>query len=254
MGIIRRPGRLIATGIGVALLSLLAVPAQVSAATADESKLITLTNSVRASVGAAPLALDGTLSNIARGWAQVMAGNNAISHNPNYQGQVEAAGFNWRRLAENVGMGPTVEIVHQALVNSPGHYANMTNPAYTMVGIGVANGGGYVWVVENFLTVAGSTPAPAPAPAPEPTPPPTSPPAPPRTTPPAPPPTEPPPPPPTTTTTTTTEPPTTTTTVPPTTTTVPPTTTTTVALPPPSGLPLLLAQMVQQVKGLGNRT
>ncbi|MGH9223543.1 MAG: CAP domain-containing protein [Acidimicrobiales bacterium] len=232
----------------VTLAGLLAVPARVGAATADEAKLISLTNSVRASAGAPPLALDGTLSSISRQWAQVMASNNAISHNPNYRGQIEGAGFNWRGLAENVGMGPTVEHVHQALVNSPSHYTNMVNGSYTRVGIGIVSSGGYVWVVQNFLNVAGSTPAPAPAPAPEPTPAPTSPPAPPRTAAPATPPSTSPPttPAPRPTTTTTTEPPATTTTV-------APTTTTTVALPPPAGLPLLLAQMVQQVKSLGNR-
>ena len=240
----RRPGRL-AAALAVALMSLLAVPARAGATSADESKLLSLTNSVRASAGAPGLALDGTLSSIARGWAQVMASQNQISHNSNYRNQVENAGFNWRALAENVGMGPTVDIVHQALLNSPSHYTNIVNATYTKVGIGIVTSGGYVWVVQNFLAVAGSAPAPAPAPAPEPTPAPTSPPAPPRTSAPvtAPPTTAAPRP----TTTTTTEPPTTTTTE-------PPTTTTTVALPPPSGLPLLLAQMVQQVKSLGNQS
>jgi len=240
MAPILRPGRLaVALGVTlVTLVGLLAVPAQVGAATAEEAKLMALTNSTRAAAGAPALVLDGTLSNISRQWAQVMANNDGISHNANARNQIEAAGFDWRGLAENVGMGPTVESVHIALVNSPGHYTNMVNPSYTRVGIGIVTSGGYVWVVQNFVNVAGPA-APAPAPAPRPTAAPASPPAPPPTVAPAPVATTPP---------TTAAPRRTTTTEAPTT-----TTTTTVPLPPPAGLPLLLAQLVQQVKTIGNQ-
>ena len=233
----RRRTKAAATAIaGVALLAALAAPTPASAASADENLLLTLTNTVRASVGVPGLTLDSTLSNIARQWSQVMAGQNNISHNPNYKSQVEANGFdNWVKTGENVGMGPTVQAIQNALVASPGHYRNMTDGDFTKVGIGIVFANNTFWITVDFLALDGS-PAPAPAPAPVVT-------SPPKTAPPAPVTTTPPPPPPTTT---TAPPP-----PPTTTTTVPPTTTTTVAPPPPSSLPMQLALMVQQVRALG---
>src|SRR5205085_1979337 len=74
----------------LALFAGLAAPAPAYAASADESLLLTLTNTVRATVGVPGLALDATLSNIARQWAGVMASQNNISHNANFKAQLEA--------------------------------------------------------------------------------------------------------------------------------------------------------------------
>ncbi|MEW6155158.1 MAG: CAP domain-containing protein [Actinomycetota bacterium] len=245
MGRRQRSAVAMALALVVSVAGLLVLPTSAVAASADESRLLSLTNSVRAGVGSPALQLDGTLSSIARSWAQTMASNGAISHNPNYRGQVEAAGYDWRMLAENVGMGPSVDVVHQALVNSPGHYTNMVNGEYGLVGIGVVQTGGTVWVVQNFLKVAAAAPPPPPPPppppepAPEPPPPPPPPAprptAPPTTVAPPPPPPEPEPEPePTTTTTTVPEP------------------VTAAAEASPGGLPILVAQMVQQVKTLSS--
>src|SRR5262245_37173914 len=141
LGIIR-PGltRRAATAAvaSVALFATLAVPSDASTPAADESILLTLTNTVRATVGVPALSLDPALSSIARQWAAVMGQQNNISHNPNYKAQIEAAGFsNWRKTGENVGMGPTVQAIQNALVNSPGHYANITDGSFQKVGIGI---------------------------------------------------------------------------------------------------------------------
>lgn len=235
---ITRPGRTgraaAAAVVSIALFASLAVPSAAASPASDESLLLTLTNTVRAGVGVPALSLDGSLSSIARQWAAYMGSQNNISHNPNLKAQIEAAGFSdWRKTGENVGMGPTVQAIQNALVNSAGHYRNMVDGDFQKVGIGIVYANNSVWVVVDFLmTDSGGGPIPAPAPAPAPV----------VTEPPA---TAPPPPPAPPTTTTTTEPP-----PPPTTTTVPPTTTT-LPPPPPSSLPMQLALMVQQVRALG---
>jgi hypothetical protein len=175
--------------LGALLLAaaLAATPAAAHASTgSDEARFYSLTNQLRASVGAPGLTLDAGVSDVARAWSQQMAAAGDISHNPGREGQITG----WSMLGENVGMGPSVDVIHQALVNSPHHYENLVNPDYVLVGIGVAYGAGnVVYVTEDFVTPSGrhSGPAPdpgptdAPAPAPAParvaasTPPPTEP-------------------------------------------------------------------------------
>lgn len=142
-----------------------------AAATSDEAGFLSLTNQARASVGAPSLSLDGSLTSVARSWAQSMAAQGGISHNPDLGSAVDG----WSRLGENVGVGANVAQVHAALLASPTHYQNLTNPGYSLVGIGVVSAGGRIWVVEDFETPAGggrstvtADPEPEPAPAPAP--------------------------------------------------------------------------------------
>lgn len=119
---------------------------QAVAAGADEARRLTLANDLRASVGAAPLALGDSLSAIARTGAGTMAAAGTISHNPALTTSVSG----WLKLAENVGMGPSIDNVHQALVASHPHYVNLTGTEVTTVGVGVVTSGQDVFVVEHF--------------------------------------------------------------------------------------------------------
>jgi len=83
-----------------------------------------------------------------------MAEAGTISHNPNLSSQVTG----WSKLAENVGMGPDIDTVHRALVASRPHYANLTDPAMTLMGVGVVTVGGTVFIVENFMRPSGAEP------------------------------------------------------------------------------------------------
>jgi uncharacterized protein YkwD len=52
---------------------------------------------------------------------------------------------------ENLALAPTLALAHQGLMNSPPHRANILNPAYRTVGIGVLDAGPYgVMVTQNF--------------------------------------------------------------------------------------------------------
>lgn len=75
-----------------------------------------------------------------------MARTGVLEHNPDLSGQVTG----WRSLAENVGYGGDEQSVHRALMNSSGHRANILDPRFTQIGIGVAWSGGRVWVTQVF--------------------------------------------------------------------------------------------------------
>jgi hypothetical protein len=159
-----RGGRFLCFGavvIGV-LGSVLATPAR--AQTGDAYQVISMVNSVRASVGAPPVSIDGGLSAVAQTWAGVMAAQGTISHNPSLGSLVDG----WTSLAENVGVGSSLDQVQQALVSSPQHYANMTGSNYTSAGAGVVAAGGQVFVVQVFMQGGAVAPPQPPVPEPEP--------------------------------------------------------------------------------------
>ena len=137
--------------VGAVLLSGLMPVRAAGASSSEEFRLLALANQARAAAGAPPLTLDPAVSAVSRAWAQTMAARGDISHNPNMGSQIRG----WSQLAENVGFGPSIDWVHQAMLGSPTHYRNLTDPAFTLVGIGVVSDGMQVFVVENFTLPAG---------------------------------------------------------------------------------------------------
>src|SRR6476661_1374302 len=104
----------------------------------------------------AALSVNGTLAAKARNWAEHMAAVGAISHSNLSDG----APPEWHRLGENVGRGPSVDSINGALVASPDHYANLTDPGFQTIGVGVVNANGTYYVAEVFMESA-SQPAPS---------------------------------------------------------------------------------------------
>ena len=139
--------------------------------------MLDLVNGLRSSRGIPALAVDPTLTAAAQQWSVHMAAAGALSHNANLTSMVAPG---WTRIAENVGTGGSLNSVFSALLASPPHYANMTDPAFTLTGIGVVTAGnGTLWVTEDFEARVGVSPPPPPPPAPPVT---TAPPAPPAVT------------------------------------------------------------------------
>lgn len=174
-----------------------AAPGTVAAPAADaglESQFVSRINSLRASKGLSQLQVSGELVGVARAWTDRMVGAGQISHNPNLGSQV---GGGWTKLGENVGVGYDVNGLMNAFIGSSAHYANLVDPSWTHVGVGVSHAAdGRIYTTHNFMALGGGAPPPpppTPAPAPAPAPAPTT--------------TTPPPPPPTTTTTTAPPPP-----------------------------------------------
>jgi hypothetical protein len=126
-----------------------------------ESLFVTKINALRAAKGLGQLTVHAELVGIARNWAQSMANAGEISHNPSFPNQVSA---NWKKLGENVGRGGDVDSLFQAFVNSPAHYANLVDPAFNHVGVGVViRSDGTIFTSHQFMQL-GTAGAPAPAP------------------------------------------------------------------------------------------
>lgn len=148
-------GALAALAVAVSTFAVAAAtPAQASART-DESGFAASINASRTKAGRPAYAVSGDLSAVAHRWAVSMASGASLRHNPNLAGQISG----WRFVGENVGVGSDVGELHQAFMNSPAHRANIMDADFTQVGIGVAYGGGRLWVTEVFRRPTVTAPA-----------------------------------------------------------------------------------------------
>lgn len=147
----RSPRLLILTAIA-ASLSLLVEDAAADSLS-DESRFVELINGERSAAGLGPLSADPPLVNSGRGQSARMAAQGAIFHNPNLANEFAAGG--WAALGENVGVGPTVDDLHRAFMNSPSHRANVLGD-YDRVGLGVVIDGSTIYVTEVFWKTAGT--------------------------------------------------------------------------------------------------
>jgi uncharacterized protein YkwD len=150
------PRTLLIVLLAVMLLATAVVPAaQAAPAVPDaETEMLRLINRDRASQGLRPLSVDMQLTRVARDWSDQMAGAGRISHRPSLSSFVSSG---WRRLAENVGVGPSLPRLHDAFMASPGHRSNVLGD-FDRVGIGVVEHGGRLWATVNFR-LGGSGPA-----------------------------------------------------------------------------------------------
>jgi len=107
-------------------------------------------NTLREAEGLSPLAWDGSLASAGRSWSQQMVDGVACSHNGSLASQV---GGGWTKLAENLACNaPSVGSAHSALVGSSSHYANMVDPDFTHIGVGVAvDAEGDIWATQVFV-------------------------------------------------------------------------------------------------------
>jgi hypothetical protein len=142
---------------------------------ADEARVLSMVNSTRASRGLPPLELVDELVTLARQQSVRMVEQNNLFHNPNLKSDLDAIGLDWAWSGENVGIGPDVDAVEQAFLNSQHHLENIVRSNYNSIGVGVVGTAtGYVYVTQVFAELRGAsaaapppaTPAPA-TPAPE---------------------------------------------------------------------------------------
>jgi len=115
--------------------------------TKDEKLMLDLVNNERIKAGLKPLEIDMRLVDISRKKSRDMIEKNYFGHiSPTYGSPFDAlknAGVAYRYAGENIAGAPTVEKAHQALMNSPGHRANILNPNFNKIGIGIVDGGPY---------------------------------------------------------------------------------------------------------------
>ena len=120
-----------------------------------EQDLLALANQSRQQAGAAPLVLDAGLSKAARIHGQAMLVAGELSHRLDGEPALD------QRLAvetqlqldqegENVALDYDAEHGHQHLMLSPPHRANLLNPDYNVVGLGVIRSGERIYIVQDF--------------------------------------------------------------------------------------------------------
>jgi len=112
-----------------------------------ESKMLEWVNKERTSRGLRPLQWDPQLLPVARSHSQDMFQRGYFSHytleGKDPFDRMKAAGVKYYTAGENLALGPTLMICHDGLMNSPGHRANILNPSYGRIAIGILDGGAY---------------------------------------------------------------------------------------------------------------
>jgi uncharacterized protein YkwD len=110
-----------------------------------EEEMLMLVNRERARRGIGPLVADTALRVVARAHSVDMFERGYFSHyTPEGADPFErmrAAHIAFLTAGENLALAQTLSIAHTGLMHSPGHRANILNPAYHRVGIGIIEGG-----------------------------------------------------------------------------------------------------------------
>ena len=127
--------------VGVVVIAVL------GACTPQEADAYSRTNDTRARHGVASLAWNEAAYDKAVAWSNRMADEGQLSHSKLADGVPSG----WRRLGENVVRAGSVEEAMAALAASPPHLANIVNPAFTSIAIGVVERDGQVWVTQVFV-------------------------------------------------------------------------------------------------------
>lgn len=148
----RRSTRLFAVVAAALAMVAVLLPGAPAQAAVEEDSFASRINAERAAAGLPALRHVTDLQDVARRQSQAMAASNTLQHNPNLATDVT----DWSRLAENVGYGGSVESLHTALMNSPGHRANILDPGVSQVGIGIAWSGSRLWVTQVFRSPTGA--------------------------------------------------------------------------------------------------
>ena len=121
----------------------------------SEQELLALANQSRRQAGLPPLSLDSGLSQAARAHAQTMVEAHRLSHQ--FQGEpslplrlASSSPLMLDQAGENVAFDADAQHSHEHLMLSPPHRANLLNPTYNVVGLGVVRGADRLYIVQDF--------------------------------------------------------------------------------------------------------
>lgn len=156
---IRRVGHVVA--IALVLLALTPVPAARAALSPDdfESCLLDLINEDRAANGRSTLGLAGEMTEGLRNWSEWMRHNEFRHMTPSERNPILPDGVSgW---GENIAWHSSQSLsdcstIHNMLMNSAGHRANILNSSFTKVGLGTYVDGSGWWVTELFISCSGT--------------------------------------------------------------------------------------------------
>lgn len=143
---------------GYALLPFLlsAAPAQ-QRTESVERQIFNAANQARRAQGLMRLKWDPSLARAARQHADVMARQNALSHQfpkePSLTTRASHAGLYFISIAENIAQGPDPDNISQQWERSPEHRQNLLDPEMNVIGIGVTERDGVLFAVEDFAKI-----------------------------------------------------------------------------------------------------
>lgn len=120
-----------------------------------EAQMLVLVNEERAKVGLPRLEPDPEMREVARKHSADMFERGYFAHkNPDDESpfdRMDEAKVKFKTAGENLALAPTLKIAHTGLMNSPGHRANILQPNFGRVGIGILDGGRRgLMVTQNF--------------------------------------------------------------------------------------------------------
>jgi uncharacterized protein YkwD len=120
-----------------------------------EAQMLQLVNQERTSRGIAPLKADPALTLIARKHSVDMLARGYFSHytpeGADPFTRMHDDNIRFLTAGENVALAPTLPLAHDGLMHSPGHRANILNPAFGRIGIGIEDGGIYgLMITQDF--------------------------------------------------------------------------------------------------------
>jgi uncharacterized protein YkwD len=151
----RRTATRMIMGLGALLLAqALTGVAQAQTANGAERSLFLSINRERRASGLPALRWDDALASAARQHAGVMAAQRNVAHTlpgePSLAGRATHAGAHFSWLSENIVESTDAATAHSQFMNSPTHRANILDSDMDTVGIGIADRGGSLYVVEDF--------------------------------------------------------------------------------------------------------
>ncbi len=117
-----------------------------------ETQMLGLVNQERVKRGLSPLKADPELTEVARAHSKDMFARGYFAHiTPEGESpfdRMNQAHVQYSTAGENLALAHSLSIAHNGLMNSPGHRANILNPAFGRVGIGILDGGFYGLMVS----------------------------------------------------------------------------------------------------------
>lgn len=120
-----------------------------------EAEIADLVNQERLQRGLNALTWDPALVPVARGHSREMLELGYFSHHSPNTGtlgdRLRAAGVSYSQAGENLAYAPSVSVAHRGLMQSDGHRANILEPSFQRIGVGVITGSdGTLMVTQVF--------------------------------------------------------------------------------------------------------
>ncbi len=131
-------------------------PERLAFATTEDAEVqmfVDRINELRAERGIDPLSPDPELELTATAWAAHMSQTQDLEHAEDLSLGVST---DWRKLGENVGVAPEAQLdeLFEAFVASPTHLANLVDPTFDKIGIGVVHANGKLWMAQRFMDIS----------------------------------------------------------------------------------------------------